>query len=155
MLMELMGSLPLIKNRLAEDLELKEYLSSGTSGHLDVKDQIVYDAVLDVSEVSESGGAQTFISLSLNSIVNNETSYSSILRVAIAANSKLELKKGIPIELWILKRVIKIIESNNFGLPNRPSFETADEVTFGNDKNVQGYIALFVLENGKTSADEF
>ena len=142
--------LPLIKNKLASDSEIKKLLNSGRSKPLnDISDQIVFDRTLDTSELNELTGAQTFITLSINTIVNQGTSLGVAFRVGIAANSSLQPIDGVSVQLELLNRVIYLIESSKFGFPNRPEFERSDEFAFDNDRNILGQMAMFTVEDVK------
>lgn len=155
MLEELMRILPLSRNKFAQDETLKKCLNLGRTPIDDVSKQIVYKSTLDTLELNELDKAQAFITLSLNSIASDSTSYSAILKVGVAANSALPTIDGIPVPLVMLKAVMDIMKNNKFGLPNKPKFEAADEVIFDDEQNILGYVLLFVVENGKEIENEF
>lgn len=155
MLKELMRVLPLSRTKFAEDETIKKCLNLGRTPISDVSNQIVYETTLNATELNELNDAQAFMTLSLNSILATDTSYSAILKIGIAANAKLPTINGLPVPLVMLDAVLKIMGSNKFGLPNKPTFETADEVNFDDQHNILGYVALFVIENGKEIENEF
>lgn len=147
--------LPLIKNKLATDKEIKEYLNLGRASIEDVSDQIVYDAPLDTSELNEINNSQTFISLNIYSIENLETSYAGVIRVGVAANTQLPPIKGVPVPLLMMRRVVEVVSGSKYNLPNKPAFHSADEVHFDAERTIQGYMLVFYFAHGDQVENQF
>lgn len=144
----------LIKNKLASDTEIIRLLNSGRAVPLqDIKDQITTKLTLTTTELNERSNAQAFISITVNTMVQQPTSIEAIIMVACAANTSLPSEQGTSVGLLLTERVVSILADSSFNLPSKLSFMQTDHAYFDDERNIEGQLIAFAAKDGDQNED--